>query len=309
MLLSCFGSDEKEFLENIITLSPDGIIAVDQSGMITLFNPAAEVITGYKAVDVVGKASIVDIYSSRQIARDIKKSIYSDKYGGIGRLEDYEAAIKTSGGEKVPIRLSATLLYNRGEEVGSVGFFHDLSTRIEMEEKLRHLSITDNLTGLYNQRYFHICLSKELERSKRYKRPVSLICSDLDNFKACNDLYGHLEGDNVLRLVGKLLLETLRQSDMAFRYGGDEFFILLPETVLESAKTTGEKIRRAFNKCWPFDMKHDYSEFGGVTFSIGVSQALEGESSESIIRRTDLAMYGAKRNGGDCVLAAEGNGV
>jgi diguanylate cyclase (GGDEF)-like protein/PAS domain S-box-containing protein len=296
--------NEKDFLENIFSLCPDGVIAVDRSGMITLFNPAAEVLAGHKAADVVGKVNIADMYPSLSIARNVKKCIYSDRYGGSGRLVDYEVEVKNSNGKKIPIHLSATLIYENGEEIGSVGFFHDLTSRKAMEEKLRLLSITDSLTGLYNQRHFHICLSKELERIRRYQRPLSLICFDLDHFKACNDLFGHLEGDNVLRLVGKLLIDVLRRSDMAFRYGGDEFFILLPETVLDSAKTTGIKIQQAFNNHWPYDMKHDGAEFEGITFSIGVAQAFEGENAESIIKRADFAMYEAKRKGGDCVMIA-----
>lgn len=304
MHLKDISSNEKDFFENMFLHCPDGVIAVDRSGMITLFNPAAEVLTGYGATDVIGKVNISEMYPSKGIAREVKKCIYSDQHGGPGRLIDYEVAVKTANGRKVPIRLSATLIYDRGGEVGSVGFFHDLASQKELEEKLRQLSITDGLTGLYNQRYFHTCLSKELERARRYQRPLSLICFDLDNFKSCNDLFGHLEGDNILRLVGKLLLELLRRSDMAFRYGGDEFFILLPETVLDSAGKTAEKIRHAFNKSWPYDMKQNGDQFAEVTFSMGVVQAHEGENSESIIKRADFAMYDGKRKGGDCVIVA-----
>jgi diguanylate cyclase (GGDEF)-like protein/PAS domain S-box-containing protein len=296
--------NEKDFLENIFSLCPDGVIAVDRSGMIILFNQAAEILSEHRAVDVIGKVNIADMYPSISIAREVKKCIYSDRYGGPGRLIDYEVAVKTLNGKNVPIRLSATLIYEQGEEIGSVGFFHDVTPRKKIEEKLRRLSITDSLTGLFNQRYFHVCLSQELDRAKRYQRPVSLICFDLDRFKLCNDLFGHLEGDNVLRFVGKLLTDLLRRSDMAFRYGGDEFFILLPETVSDHATTTGEKIRQAFNDQWPYDINTHSTEFDRVTISMGIAQGIDGESSESIIKRADLAMYEAKRNGGDCVMVA-----
>ena len=295
---------EKDYLRNLVTLCPDGIIAVDRAGLITLFNQAAEDLIGYKARNVIGKLNITKVYKSEQIARDVKKAIYSDEFGGAGRLENFEIELEDRDGKKIPIRLSAILIEKKGEEVGSVGFFHDQTMRKVMEQKLRHLSITDSLTGLYNQRYFYTCLNRELDRCERYGRPISLICLDLDRFKRCNDLFGHLEGDNVLRLVGNLLSDVLRRTDMAFRYGGDEFFVLLPETGLASAQTTCDKIRSLFNERWPYTDEYKGARFEPVTMSIGVAQALSGENAEDIIRRADLAMYDAKRGGGDSVTAA-----
>jgi diguanylate cyclase (GGDEF)-like protein/PAS domain S-box-containing protein len=295
---------EKDYLENLVALCPDGIIGVDRPGIITIFNRSAERLIGYDARDVVGKMSITRVYPSEQIAREVKKCIYSDEYGGPGRLENYEIDIEDSTGTKIPIRLSAILILQNGEEVGSVGFFHDLTMRRAMEQKLRHLSITDSLTGLYNQRYFYTCLNRELDRAERYKRPISLICFDLDRFKQCNDLFGHLEGDNVLRMVGDLLTDVLRRTDMAFRYGGDEFFVLLPETAINSALSTCEKIRTTFNDRWPYNVEYRGVRFDPVTLSFGVGQALSNESPESVIKRADLAMYDAKNSGGDRVVVA-----
>ncbi len=295
---------EKDYLENLIALSPDGIIAINRSGIINLFNRSAEILTGFDARDVVLKMNISEIYPSPEMAREIKKTIYAEGYGGPGRLENYEVEIARSDGENVPIRLSATLIHKDDKEIGSVGFFHDLTARKEIEAKLRHLSITDSLTGLYNQRYFHVSLAKELERAKRYARPLSLICFDLDRFKQCNDILGHLEGDNILRLVGKLLAQNIRQADMAFRYGGDEFFILLPETGIDSAARIGEKIRRLFNSSWPYDVEYNGTKIDRTTLSIGATPANLSENTEQLINRADLAMYAAKRSGGDRVTVS-----
>ena len=296
-------SNEKEFLVNLVALCPDGVIAIDRSGLITIFNRAAEVLTGHSAEKTIGKKNIIDIYPSPEIAREIKKHLYSDTYGDKGYLEGYNVEIKTQAGKKVPIRLSAALIYNNNEEIGSVGFFHDLSPQKKIEKKLRQLSITDALTGLYNQRYFYSTLSKEIGRALRYKRPLSLICFDLDHFKACNDQLGHLEGDNILRIVGKLLLDIVRKSDTAYRYGGDEFFILLPEAELQNAKQTGEKIRTSFNALWPYDIAYKDIDLTPVTLSAGVAQLEENETAEALIKRADVAMYEAKRQGGDRVVA------
>jgi diguanylate cyclase (GGDEF)-like protein/PAS domain S-box-containing protein len=296
---------EEDYLRNLVTLCPDGIIVVDRSGMITLFNQAAEDLMGYEARSVIDKLNITNVYKSERMARDVKKAIYSDEFGGAGRLENFEIELEDRQGKKIPIRLSAVLIEKNGEEIGSVGFFHDQTMRKTMEQKLRHLSITDSLTGIYNQRHFYTCLNRELDRCERYQRPISLICIDLDRFKQCNDLFGHLEGDNVLRLVGNLLASVLRRTDMAFRYGGDEFFVLLPETGLASARTTCEKIRGLFNARWPYTDEYKGTQFEPVTLSIGVAQAISGENAEDVIRRADLAMYDAKRSGGDRVTAVQ----
>lgn len=292
---------EKEFLENLVVVCPDGVIAIDRNGLISIFNQAAEILTGFSAKNTIGKRNIADIYPSLETAKTIKKLIYSDAYGDPGSIVGHEIEIQTQAGQKVPIRLSASLIVKNGEEIGSIGFFHDLSQQKKMERELHRLSITDGLTQLFNQRHFYTCLSKEQERSARYQRPLSLICFDLDHFKECNDQLGHMEGDNILRIIGKLLLEVMRKSDMAFRYGGDEFFILLPETELNSAMQTGEKLRSSFNARWPYEMIYREIDLIPVTLSVGIAQLEANETMESFIKRADMAMYESKRQGGNCV--------
>ena len=233
---------EMDIWENIVPLCPDGIIGVDQKGIVVVFNKAAEKLIGYSMDEVIGKLHITQIYHPETLARHIKKLIYSPEHGGAGVLEGYEVDVATKQGQTVPIRLSATLIHKDGREIGSVGFFHDLTLKKEMEARLLELSITDGLTGLFNHRHFYSVLSKELERAHRYNRPFSLIVLDLDNFKQCNDQFGHIEGDNILRIVGETAKELLRTTDSAFRYGGDEFVIVLPETILKSASTRRRKV-------------------------------------------------------------------
>lgn len=294
---------EGRMLADLIELCPDGIIGVDRPGTVTIFNRAASRITARPAESVIGKAPIWEVYGSRKLAREIKAAIYNEENGGYGRLDGMDVEIVDAEGGTVPIRLSAVLLTENGEEIGSVGFFHDLSRRKSLEDKLRTLSITDSLTGLYNQRHFHERLAGELARAERYGRDLSLICFDLDRFKDCNDRLGHLEGDNVLRLVGEVLRGVTRRSDQCFRYGGDEFFVLLPETGLEEARRTAEKIRKAFNRRWPFDAAGAAGRGQGVTLSMGVAQRSGEGPADALIKRADLAMYNAKSRGGDRVVA------
>jgi diguanylate cyclase (GGDEF)-like protein/PAS domain S-box-containing protein len=296
--------EEKDFLNKLISLCPDGIIGVNQHGKIIIFNQAAEKLTLYKAEDVVGEMNVADIYESLEKARFVKKNIYSQEHGGQGRLQDFEIEIIASDGNKIPVRLSATMIHKDGQEIGSVGFFHDISDRKQLEARLHDLSIRDSLSGLFNQRHFHSVLVEELTRTHRYKRPLSLICFDLDNFKKYNDKLGHLEGDSVIRLVGQYLKESVRGTDRAFRYGGDEFMILLPEIVIADALFVAEKFRKSFNSSWPYAAVCKKYDLDPVTLSLGVAEANAEDDPKTLIKRADLAMYEAKRSGGNRTVEA-----
>lgn len=289
-------------MANLIAVCPDGIIGVDRQGIVVIFNAKAAALTGRSSANVLGKLSIDQIYGSRDQARRVKAAIYSGDFGGVGRLDGFETTIVDTDNRSIPIRLSASLIIDNGDEVGSVGFFHDLTNQKALEEKLRLLSITDGLTSLYNQRHFHACLADEMDRVNRYDTPLSMICFDLDKFKECNDRLGHLEGDNVLRQIGNLLNSITRRTDKAFRYGGDEFFILLPETKLVQAMITAEKIRRQFNETWPYAVGGSNGRCR-VTLSVGVVQRETETAGTALMKRADVAMYKAKNQGGNQVVA------
>lgn len=297
---------EKDILGAVVPLCPDGIIGVNREGTVVIFKEAAEKLTGYDKAHVLNTLHITDIYHPPELGRKIKKKLHSTKYGGPGRLDSLEVEVTTKQGRKTPIRLCATLIHKDGEEIGSVGFFHDLTTQRELEAELRRLSITDSLTGLFNRRHFHAVLTQELARATRYERPLSMIMFDLDHFKECNDQLGHLEGDNLLRLIENVARQTLRKTDIAFRYGGDEFIILLPETDLNSAATAAEKLRKRFNQECPYRISLSQEEATEpVTLSLGVAQSGPKEEGESFNKRVDMAMYEAKAKGEDCTVKAE----
>jgi diguanylate cyclase (GGDEF)-like protein len=112
----------------------------------------------------------------------------------------------------------------------------------ELSQRLRTMAYRDVLTGLYNHRYFHEQLIHEIDRSIRYGQPLSILLFDMDNFKAINDMYGHLAGDKFLSLVGQIIAEQIRSSDIGARYGGDEFAIILPNTGVEDAQLITQKL-------------------------------------------------------------------
>jgi len=163
---------------------------------------------------------------------------------------------------------------------------------VESEKKYIDLSITDDLTQLFNSRYFYAKVQEEIDRAIRYNRPVSLLLIDIDDFKLYNDNYGHLEGDNVLAATGKMIRKCLRKIDSAFRYGGEEFMVILPETSVEAARIVAERIRKAFEA---ETFRPGPTKEVTVTVSIGASQLEEGQ--KQFIQRADQAMYNAKAGG------------
>ena len=169
---------------------------------------------------------------------------------------------------------------------------------MESEKRFRELSIVDELTSLYNSRHFYFQLKNELERSNRYKQHLTLLLLDLDNFKALNDTYGHVEGDKVLKRLGKVIKKCLRKTDSAYRYGGEEFTVLLPMTTSVNGIVIAERIRTEFNN-------ETFSPEPGqdihLTLSVGIAQYKSQEDMKAFVSRVDQLMYQAKKNGKDRV--------
>jgi two-component system cell cycle response regulator len=163
----------------------------------------------------------------------------------------------------------------------------------ELKAELLYLSIHDALTGLFNRRYLYQKLQEEVERAKRQRRHLALIILDVDHFKDYNDSHGHLDGDQVLVALGQIINSSIRQNvDTAYRYGGDEFAVLLIETDLGQARKVAERIRDSFES----------RQIDHCTLSLGVAGLdLDSEGMEELIRKADEAMYRAKRGGGNKV--------
>jgi diguanylate cyclase (GGDEF)-like protein len=166
--------------------------------------------------------------------------------------------------------------------------------RVKMLEQLQTLATTDGLTKLFNSRQFYHQLTLEIDRSNRYNPPLSLLLLDIDHFKNYNDAYGHLEGDKVLVRLGRVIESCLRKLDTAYRYGGEEFTIILPETTGEEAETVAYRIKKAVEqeKFQPLS-----NEDVTVTVSVGVTQYHPSEDVTTLVKRADTAMYQSKDEG------------
>jgi len=171
----------------------------------------------------------------------------------------------------------------------------------ENEKKYRTLSITDGLTKLYNGRYFYQQLRSEIQRANRYRHTLSLLFLDIDNFKQYNDTFGHLECDEVLVRLGEVMIRCLRKTDSAYRFGGEEFTAILPETGGKAAVILAERIRTEFEGERFFPHENDVIQ---VTVRIGVAQYVLEEQFSSFLKRADKNMYEAKTRGKNIVLFA-----
>jgi diguanylate cyclase (GGDEF)-like protein len=165
-----------------------------------------------------------------------------------------------------------------------------------LHKRTKLMAITDSLTGLHNHRYFKQYFKQEMGRAKRYHKPFSIIMMDVDDFKGFNDSYGHAAGDNLLRVLGAVILDTVRGVDVAFRYGGEEFIVLLPETRLEKAILAAERLRVAVQTETANRLAGPASS--GVTVSIGVASYPENaDKMDELFNIVDSLLYMAKRCG------------
>ena len=160
-------------------------------------------------------------------------------------------------------------------------------------EQAQEQAMTDALTGLLNRHALAHTLARESAEARRYNRPLSCMMVDLDHFKAINDTYGHATGDRVLRQIAAVLREAVRGTDTVFRYGGEEFLVLLPETDLAGAGSLGEKIRAAAEGRLFGESVRAFA----LTLSVGVASLAGEESGNDMIARADVALYRAKKRG------------
>jgi diguanylate cyclase (GGDEF)-like protein/PAS domain S-box-containing protein len=210
--------------------------------------------------------------------------------------------IRTRDGEERWLSDSSVQVLNdRGKPAGSLGILQDITERKRTEETLALLATTDELTGLHNRRHLMERLTQEALRSKRYSTPLSLMMLDLDHFKSVNDTHGHLVGDQVLTAVSQLIIETVRVTDIAGRYGGEEMCIALTETGATGAECIAERLRQRV-------ADHEFTDSNGCVFHVTVSIGLAAHDGaadvDSLLALADVALYEAKTSGRNRVICA-----
>lgn len=282
--------EAKYYLEMVLQGAEDvAIITTNREGRIKTFNSGAEKLLGTTAEQTLGRP-LASCFLNPRLAEA------SNELLGGKREKPWreELQIANAHGQNIWMHVVMRRMDSPSpSRAGLILVVSDITSRILLQEKLKILSITDDLTGLYNQRYFYEALQREMERAKRRQFPFSLALFDIDRFKRYNDDFGHLKGDEILKTIGSIVQSTIRKVDYGFRYGGDEFAILLPETEIENAALIAERLRT--NVEIEFD--------GKVTLSIGVVQCGPECEGRLLIEAADRAMYESKRAGGNHVIS------
>ncbi len=245
-----------------------------------------------KKIDVVITDIIMNGMDGLEMTRFIKENYNTDIIVTTGYTGSYsyEEAIGQGADDFVfkPFKLEELLLrLQRVLRERGLTEERDLMLR-----QLKELAITDGLTKLYNSRHFYYQLENEINRYNRYGHPLSLLLIDIDHFKNYNDRYGHLEGDKILRETAQQIVSCLRTLDSAYRYGGEEFTVILPETEAEAADHVAQRILLIIENTFRSD-----PDKSAITVSIGLTQYSKGDSLTEFIRRADQAMYMAKAAG------------
>jgi diguanylate cyclase (GGDEF)-like protein/PAS domain S-box-containing protein len=212
-----------------------------------------------------------------------------------------EYRVQRADGSYVYVFDRAYIIHDEsGKPIRMIGAIMDITARKQAEDILRQESLHDPLTGLFNRRYMEEMLEREIQRSQRNQQQISIIMLDVDNFKKINDTFGHAAGDTVLHNLGLFLLKYVRGGDIACRYGGDEFILVLPGASLKVTEQRAEKIRREAQSL----MTDQYRKMpGGFTLSLGVAvYPDQGSNRKAILAAADAALYAAKEAGRNRVV-------
>src|SRR5579859_6128208 len=265
---------------------------------ILLVWPVSEVL-GIAEKAAIGR-NWFDAYSPPD-EREAQRASYSAFLAGErGPGQDIEMTLVTAQGDVRLISWHDTLLRDEeGRIVGGISSGEDITVRRMLEARLEELVTKDELTGAYNRRHFMAQAPVEMKRAARYRRPLSFIFLDLDNFKSINDRHGHATGDEALKAFTRLCQETFRPTDLFARYGGEEFVVMLPESGIAQAIGAAERLRTAMRALViPAD-----PPIRGLAASIGVGEFLgETDTLDSILERIDQAAYRAKAAGKDRIV-------
>lgn len=200
---------------------------------------------------------------------------------------------------------AAMLVANRRLQADLAVAQQEIQQQRERVDALAAESRTDTLTGLANRRAFDEELLRRLDQWRRHRIPVSLVMVDIDRFKQINDRYGHPVGDLALKWVAGIHARAPRQMDLVCRYGGEEFAVILPGTKLADAANVAERLRATIASKSFKEGEHEFP----ITVSVGVSFSIQGDNSESVIKRADEALYAAKQNGRNVAYVHNGNQV
>lgn len=290
--------DKNAYLQIIDSLS-DGVYFVDNERRVTFWNQGAEELTGIDRRSVLGipchKNILVHIDADGQsLCQDgcILAETLAD-----GKPRSSDMFLLHRDGHRVPVTVRTSILRDRqGEVVGAVEIFSDNSVKLAARrriDELERLALLDDLTRIGNRRYLEMTLRAKLAETARYNSQVGIFFLDIDNFKEINDRYGHDCGDKVLQRIAATIMGMIRPTDLAGRWGGEEFVTAVSNVSRKTIKPIAERFRKAASEA---AFKNDGKEIC-FTVSVGATMAREHEPLEDVIKRADRLMYRSKEAG------------
>lgn len=294
---------DSEHFRDLVDTYHDGIYFVDCDRVITYWNRGAEELTGYTSDEVLGRRCMDDILC--HVDHCAGDPMCGSSCPLASTMDDGETRVaqvflKHKQGHRQPVVMrTAPIRDARGVIVGGVEVFSDHSelheTRAQLEA-LERMALLDPLTEIGNRRYFDMNLHARLDERRRYGTPFGLLLADLDHFKTINDDHGHDVGDAVLKMIAQTLAYSCRKSDLACRWGGEEFALILGNMEAGGLREAVERVRRLVGKS-----VHKLADGRRlrVTFSGGAVLAREDDDDASIVRRADALLYRSKQAGRD----------
>jgi diguanylate cyclase (GGDEF)-like protein/PAS domain S-box-containing protein len=266
-----------------------GVMVIDvEKHTIADINMAAENLIGIKREEIIGKEChkyVCPAEKGKCPITDLKQIV-----------DRSERVLINIRGERIPILKTVVPLTIKGRKY-LIESFIDISERKRMEEELKKLSITDNLTQTYNRTKYDEVIKREIARTKRSRSPLSVAMFDIDHFKKVNDAYGHAVGDYVLKTLSQIAKKNIRDIDYLIRWGGEEFVVIALDTDLSGAEVMADKIRKAIEN-------YNFDKVARVTVSFGVTQFKQDDTDDSFIKKADDALYKAKEKGRNRVEVA-----
>lgn len=282
-------------LDNLL----DGVYFVDATGKVSYWNRGAERITGYLRDEALGPladrsfAAHLDEAGGPLAEMDARWQAVLDR----GERVEVDSYFRHKDGRLVPVCSRINPIQNgEGEVIGALEVFSDDESKLKARhriEELEEIALIDPLTEVGNRRYAQFALNNAIEEMRRYEREFGLLFADIDAFKPLNDTYGHLVGDQVLRMVAHALRSTLRSVDFVGRWGGEEFLIVLPNMTDDVLRLVAERCRLSVETSV---YQHDGHPIQ-VTLSLGGIIGMVGESAEDCVARADKLLYLSKRRG------------
>lgn len=283
----------------------DVIWVMDLSGKYIYISPSIQKLTGFSVAEIMAKSrkELLSPSSLAYFERNLKTTTYQVKNDlpFVDFRGDLEQLCKDGSIIKTDTTVSG--IYDKDNKFfGILGVSRDVTERREMEEKIRRLTEVDHLTQLYNRLKLDSVVKIEIERTKRSTSAFTVIMLDIDHFKRVNDTYGHIIGDEVLKEIALIIKKTIRKIDIAGRWGGEEFMIILPESKVYGGLKLANKIRLNIEK-------HKFSDIGKLTASFGVAEYEINMNEVELVTKVDKAMYDAKEAGRNVVCVYSDNQI